>query len=161
MTFPINPTDLQKVIVGEWQYQYDLANKAWKKLAPVIAGAVVPTPTSANDKQALVYDNPTQSFKYADNQNATKIQNIPVDLTGNTDGYVLTYDAASGKFIPKPKPSGGGGVTGEYTSIQQNTQLTYDSSLQTPMGSTNASTMLITGTPVSANTTTTVKVVLT
>jgi hypothetical protein len=34
--------------------------------------------------------------------NAVRLQNVPVDVTGLQDGYVLTYDAARGAFVARP-----------------------------------------------------------
>jgi len=47
------------------------------------------------------------------------IVSIPVNIASIdlTDGYVLTYDAATGEFRLKPKPSGGGGTVSSFYFI--------------------------------------------
>jgi hypothetical protein len=53
----------------------------------------------------------------ASSSHAHTLSNITdIDLTGNTDGYVLTYELASGKFKPKQPASGGGSSSTGSTS---------------------------------------------
>lgn len=60
-----------------------------------------------------------RSWLALQNSNAQSIKSIAVDVTGIQDGYVLTYDSASGTFMGKPKPTEGGsdfltvGTTGD------------------------------------------------
>jgi hypothetical protein len=56
MAFPINPADGTKFTFGEWQYQFDALNKAWKKYTPAIAGVPLETELGMNQPQIQGFD---------------------------------------------------------------------------------------------------------
>ena len=73
--------------------------------------------------------------------NATSIQNVPVDTSTPSDNQVITYDAASAKYKPKP----GGGVTAGMQAVKYATDFSWTQAPSTDLSSPGPKTLSLAG----------------
>ena len=73
--------------------------------------------------------------------NAISIQNIPVDTTSPADNQVITYEASSGKYKPKP----GGGVTAGMQAVKYATDFIWSQTPGTDLTVAGAKTVSFAG----------------
>jgi hypothetical protein len=73
--------------------------------------------------------------------NATSIQNVPVDISTPSDNQVITYDAASAKYKPKP----GGGVTAGMQAVKYATDFSWTQAPSTDLSSPGPKTLSLAG----------------
>ena len=75
--------------------------------------------------------------------NAVSIQGVAVDPAAPADGQVITYEATSGKYKPKPG-SGSGGLTPGMQAIKYATDFNWTQSPTTDLSSAGAKTISLT-----------------
>jgi len=76
--------------------------------------------------------------------NATALQGIPLDTTSPGDGQVVTYDAPSGKYKPKP---GTGGATPGMLAVKYSTDFAWTQSPTTDLSTAGAKTVSLAACP--------------
>ncbi|MGC2196940.1 MAG: hypothetical protein WA628_19855, partial [Terriglobales bacterium] len=76
--------------------------------------------------------------------NATALQGIPLDTTSPNDGQVVTYDAPSGKYKPKP---GTGGATPGMLAVKHSTDFAWTQSPVTDLSTAGAKTVSLAACP--------------
>ncbi len=72
--------------------------------------------------------------------NATSLQGVPLDTTAPGDGQVVTYDAPSGKYKPKP---GTGGATPGMLAVKHSTDFAWTQSPTTHLSAAGAKTVTL------------------
>jgi hypothetical protein len=111
-----------------------------------LVGGVVPTAQlgagSANNTTCLL-GNSTWG-PCGTSANATALQGIPLDTTAPSDGQVVTYDAASGKYRPKP---GTGGATPGMLAVKYSTDFIWTQSPSTDLSAPGAKTVTLASCP--------------
>ena len=76
--------------------------------------------------------------------NATALQGIPLDSSSPSDGQVVTYDASSGKYKPKP---GTGGATPGMLAVKHATDFAWTQSPATDLSTPGAKTVSLAACP--------------
>lgn len=75
--------------------------------------------------------------------NAVSIQNVPVDTVAPSDNQVITYEAASGKYKPKP----GGGVTAGMQAVKYATDFGWSQAPSADLSAAGAKTVSLAACP--------------
>ena len=73
--------------------------------------------------------------------NAISIQNVPVDAGAPSDNQVITYEAVSGKYKPKP----GGGVTAGMQAVKYAPDFSWTQTPSTDLSGAGAKTVSLAG----------------
>jgi hypothetical protein len=79
--------------------------------------------------------------------NAVQIQGVAVSTATPSDGQVITYDTASGSYIPKASAGGGGGLTAGMSAVKYATDFAWTQSPTADLSSPGLKTVTLSSCP--------------
>jgi hypothetical protein len=113
--------------------------------ANLVSGVVPPVQLGGGsaDASACLKGNSTWG-PCGTSSNATALQGVPLDTAAPNDGQVVTYDAPSGKYKPKP---GTGGATPGMLAVKYSTDFAWTQSAGTDLSAAGVKTVSLAACP--------------